>query len=77
MAKNRNEILSQFLRNEKFLEFMKDENIDIESIDFASASESLLAESVKKLIFSYCMDDSHQQVLKKINVLISSELATS
>ncbi|MCC5452866.1 hypothetical protein LMJ53_14150 [Rheinheimera sp. UJ51] len=74
MAKDRNEMLAQFLKNEEFLELIAIENIELDSVSFSNKTESLLVESLKKLIFSYCNEDNPSQTLKLINGLIASEV---
>ncbi|MCC4832818.1 hypothetical protein LMH66_09255 [Shewanella sp. 10N.7] len=77
MAKDRDEMLKQFLSNEKFIELLGVEGFDPENQSFSEKSDYLLVEAIKKMIFSYCMEESSAQTLKKINALISSEVHKS
>ena len=77
MAKDRNEMLQYFLQNKEFIEFLENENICPSSISISKPSNNLLVEAVRKMILSYCLDESSLQTQKKINALISSEVRNS
>ncbi len=77
MAKDRNEMLQYFLKNKEFITILENEKICPTSISFSEPSTNLLVEAMKKMILSYCLDDSNLQTQKKINALISSEVKNS
>ncbi len=77
MAKDRNEMLKYFLKNKEFIAFLENEKICPTSISFSEPSNNLLVEAMKKMILSYCLDDSNLQTQKKINALILSEVRNS
>jgi hypothetical protein len=77
MAKNRDDMLQSFLQNNKFIEYLESENICPSSISISKPSKNLLVEAVRKMVISYCLDESSLQTQKKINALISSEVKSS
>ncbi|NRA14943.1 MAG: hypothetical protein HRU04_05545 [Oceanospirillaceae bacterium] len=77
MARDRNEILQEFLKNEKLLELLEVGALDAVDNSFKDKSKYLLVEAIKKMILSYSTEDSTSQTLKKINALISTEVRSS
>ncbi|MDL5029786.1 hypothetical protein QR676_21400 [Vibrio sp. TMPB1044] len=74
MARDRNELLKQFLKNPHLKEILGSEDIDFTNESFSNKSDFLLVEVIKKMIISYSMEDSSNQTLKKINAYIANEV---
>ena len=72
---NRNEMLKNFINNEKIYELTGLPNDSLDGINFKpDADGDLIVESLKKLIFSFCANEAHATVIRNVNVEIEKNL---
>ena len=71
MKCQREEVLKHYLKSVKFKEETSLSEQEIESINFRDKNSDLLVEAMKKLIFSYCNDDSDVVTLRNVNSIIN------
>ena len=68
---NRNEMLKNFINNEKIYELTGLPNDSLDGINFKpDADGDLIVESLKKLIFSFRANEAHATVIRNVNVEI-------
>mgnify|MGYP001097423837 CR=1 FL=1 len=73
MASDRNQMLEQFVKNKDLIELTGISEEDISGISFSSQKGDLLIDCLKKMIFSYCENESSMTTIRKVNVLIKTE----
>lgn len=72
---NRNEMLKNFINNEKIYELTGLPNGSLDDINFKpDADGNLIVESLKKLIFSFCAKEAHATVIRNVNLEIEKNL---
>ena len=71
MKCQREDVLSQFLKSELLREKTTLNEDELKGVNFSDESPDLLIEALKKLIFSYCKEDSASQILRNINQRIA------
>ena len=67
MKCDRVEVLKNYLRCEDLIERTNLTVEELRVVTFSKNSGDLLVEAVKKLIFSYCNEDSSPKILRNIN----------
>ena len=73
MKYDRNEILAKFLESKSFIEDLRSDNIDPSVVNYSNETESLTVEALKKLLMSYCKEDSPITVLRNTSLLITQK----
>jgi len=68
---DRNEVLAQFKKDNKFKELVTLSESEIENISFSSKEEDKFILALKRMIFSYCKDEAKTTVIKNINLEIN------
>lgn len=68
--KERGDILKNFLSSEEIKELTHLSEEELELISFGNESSDDLIEAIKKMIFSYCNEDSETLVIRNINSII-------
>jgi len=77
MASDRDEMLKQFIENKDLIKLSGLSKEDLSEVTFSSNESDLLIKSLKKMIFSYCAEDSSIATLRKVNLLIKTEAERS
>jgi len=72
MKCEREDVLNNFLKSEKFKEITGFTEDEINNISLGSDSSDVFIESLKKLVITYCNEDSEMQVLRAINTRINT-----
>ncbi len=74
MAKDRSEMLRQFLKNDELLNLTSLTEEQLSQVSFSNDSGDLHIETLKKILMSYCNDDSAIVTQRKINVFLNAEV---
>ena len=65
---NKEIVLSSFINSNKFKGISKLNNEEIAVISFGVKHENTIVEVIKKMIHSYCNEESSNTVIKKMNI---------
>ena len=72
MKCKREDVLNNCLKSKLLKEKTMLTSEDLRNVNFTDQTPDLLVEAVKKLIISYCQEDSEVHVLRKINQIIAT-----
>lgn len=67
MKCKREDVLQHFLQSKLLLEKSTLSEDELQNVSFTDNSQDLLVESLKRLTFSYCQEDSDLKILQNVN----------
>ena len=70
----RTKVLAKFANNDVFVKKTELDQDKLANIDFTQDSGDLLAEVVKKLVFSYCAGESDITTIRNMNNVIKNSV---